>query len=188
MPSEGLVTPFLGALQACVSVLLTMCYGVAARRLHLIQEITINDMLGPGVKLLLPALVVVHLGQQLHLGTAMNYIPVIRISTPLLLILRIADLECYRNTSLVNLLHICIHRSFTRYIANTISTSMGHASLRIQQHHISPFTPPLVPRKRRKSQADSPQRRKHVLGHRPSPKLFPRLRHNQQNNRVHRRT
>lgn len=82
MPSEGLVTPFLGALQACVSVLLTMCYGLAARRLNLIHEITINDMLGLGVKLLLPALLVVHLGEQLHLGTAMNYIPVISISYP----------------------------------------------------------------------------------------------------------
>lgn len=72
----GLVKPFLGALQACVSVLLTMCYGVAARRLHLLHETTINDMLGLGMKLLLPALVVVHLSEQLHLCTAVNYIPV----------------------------------------------------------------------------------------------------------------
>ncbi|KAJ5837086.1 Auxin efflux carrier [Penicillium robsamsonii] len=77
MPNEGLVVPFLGALQACVSVLLTMCYGFAARRLQLIHETTINDMLGLGVKILLPALLIVHLGEQLHLGTAMNYIPVI---------------------------------------------------------------------------------------------------------------
>ncbi|KAJ5165614.1 Auxin efflux carrier [Penicillium coprophilum] len=77
MPNEGLVVPFLGALQACVSVLLTMCYGFAARRLQLIHETTINDMLGLGVKLLLPALLIVHLGEQLRLGTAMNYIPVI---------------------------------------------------------------------------------------------------------------
>ncbi|CAG8262011.1 unnamed protein product [Penicillium nalgiovense] len=77
MSNGGLVTPFLGALQACVSVLLTMCYGFAARRLQLIHETTINDMLGLGVKLLLPALLIVHLGEQLHLGTAIDYIPVI---------------------------------------------------------------------------------------------------------------
>ncbi|OQE00328.1 hypothetical protein PENVUL_c054G04465 [Penicillium vulpinum] len=81
MANEGLVVPFLGALQACVSVLLTMCYGFAARRFQLIHETTINDMLGLGVKLLLPALIIVHLGQELHLGTAMNYIPVIIWST-----------------------------------------------------------------------------------------------------------
>lgn len=85
MSSEGLVTPFLGALQACVSVLLTMGYGFAARRLHLLQETTINDMLGLGMKLLLPALLIVNLGEQLHLQTAMNYIPVISISWRLLL-------------------------------------------------------------------------------------------------------
>ncbi|KGO63576.1 Auxin efflux carrier [Penicillium italicum] len=54
-----------------------MYYGFAARRLNLIHETTINDMLGLGVKLLLPALLIVHLGEQLQLGTAMNYIPVI---------------------------------------------------------------------------------------------------------------
>ncbi|KAJ5803796.1 uncharacterized protein N7518_000099 [Penicillium psychrosexuale] len=54
-----------------------MGYGFAARRLHLLQETTINDMLGLGMKLLLPALLIVNLGEQLHLQTAMNYIPVI---------------------------------------------------------------------------------------------------------------
>lgn len=73
----GLGPPFLGALQACVSVLLTMCYGVAARRLHLIHDATINDMVGLTVKLFLPALIIVNLGQQLDSGTALNYIPVL---------------------------------------------------------------------------------------------------------------
>ncbi|KAJ5586697.1 uncharacterized protein N7459_002462 [Penicillium hispanicum] len=77
MADTGLGPPFLGALQACVSVLLTMCYGVAARRLHLIHDATINDMSGLTVKLFLPALIIVNLGQQLHLGTALNYAPVI---------------------------------------------------------------------------------------------------------------
>ena len=77
MPDSGLGPPFLGALQACVSVLLTMCYGVAARRLHLIHDATINDMSGLTVKIFLPALIVVNLGQQLHLDTALNYIPVL---------------------------------------------------------------------------------------------------------------
>lgn len=81
MESNGLLPPFLGALQACVCVLLTMCYGVIVRRLRLIHDATINDMSGLGVKLFLPALIVVHLGQQLHLGTALNYVPVLGKST-----------------------------------------------------------------------------------------------------------
>ncbi|KAJ5179293.1 hypothetical protein N7492_002503 [Penicillium capsulatum] len=75
MATDGLLQPFLGALQACVCVLLTMCYGVVARRLRLIHDATINDMSGLAVKLFLPALIVVHLGQQLDLGTALNYVP-----------------------------------------------------------------------------------------------------------------
>lgn len=77
MAPNGFLTPFLGALQACVCVLLTMSYGVVARRLRLIHDATINDMSGLAVKLFLPALIVVHLGQQLHLGTALNYVPVL---------------------------------------------------------------------------------------------------------------
>ena len=77
MVDKDLLASFLGALQACVSVLLTMCYGIAARRLHLIHDAAINDMSGLSVKLFLPALIIVNLGQQLHWGTVMNYIPVI---------------------------------------------------------------------------------------------------------------
>ncbi|KAE8135261.1 auxin efflux carrier [Aspergillus pseudotamarii] len=69
--------PLVGALQACVSVLLTMSYGIAAQRFRLIQESSINDMAGLGVKLFLPALIIINLGEQLQLGNALNYIPVL---------------------------------------------------------------------------------------------------------------
>ncbi|KAI9373524.1 hypothetical protein BJX61DRAFT_378531 [Aspergillus egyptiacus] len=71
------ITPFLGALQACVSVLLTLSYGVIIRQLGLIQKTSIHDVSGLGVKVLLPALILVHLGEQLNLDNAMNYIPVL---------------------------------------------------------------------------------------------------------------
>ncbi|GFF35146.1 WD repeat-containing protein 26 [Aspergillus udagawae] len=75
---EGpIFTPFLGALQACVSVLLTMSYGAIAERLRLVKESSINDMAGLGVKLFLPALIVVHLGEQLHADIVLNYVPVL---------------------------------------------------------------------------------------------------------------
>lgn len=74
---SGIVEPLLGALQACVSVLLTLLWGVSARKLRLMREESIKDMSGLGVKVFLPALLVVNLGSQLHLGTALNYIPVL---------------------------------------------------------------------------------------------------------------
>ena len=77
MGVKGFVAPLLGALQACVSVLLTICYGVAAQRLQLIHKASIDDMAGLSVKLFLPALIVVHLGEQLHAGNLLNYVPVL---------------------------------------------------------------------------------------------------------------
>lgn len=75
--SSGLLAPFLGALQACISVLLTLCYGVAARKMRMVQEVSIKDMSGLGVKLFFPALLIVNLGDQLHSGSALNYLPVL---------------------------------------------------------------------------------------------------------------
>ncbi|KAB8234828.1 Auxin Efflux Carrier superfamily [Aspergillus alliaceus] len=77
MVDEGIVAPLVGALQAYISVLLTMSYGVATQRLRLIQESSINDMARLGVKLFLPALIIINLREQLHLMNALNYIPVL---------------------------------------------------------------------------------------------------------------
>lgn len=77
MDAEGFIAPLLGALQACVSVLLTICYGVAAQRLQLMHKTSIDDIAGLSVKLFLPALIVIHLGEQLHAGNLLNYVPVL---------------------------------------------------------------------------------------------------------------
>lgn len=77
MTGSGLLAPLAGALQACLSVLLTMCCGVVVRWLRLIQEEPIDEMSGLAVKVFLPALLVVNLGSNLHLENAMNYVPVL---------------------------------------------------------------------------------------------------------------
>ncbi|KAL5049412.1 hypothetical protein BDW71DRAFT_160328 [Aspergillus fruticulosus] len=77
MAQGSLLTSFLGALQACVSVLLTLAYGVAARKFGLIQRSSIHDVSSLGVKVLLPALILVHLGEQLQLSNVLNYVPVL---------------------------------------------------------------------------------------------------------------
>lgn len=77
MGAEGFTAPLLGALQACVSVLLTICYGLAAQRLQFIRKPAIDDMAALGVKIFLPALIFVSLGEQLHAGNLINYVPVL---------------------------------------------------------------------------------------------------------------
>lgn len=73
---DGVVPPFLAALQACTSVLLTLLYGIIARQANVIHEQSINDMSGLCVRVFLPALIMVKLGSELHIGIAVNYIPV----------------------------------------------------------------------------------------------------------------
>ncbi|KAJ5323390.1 Auxin efflux carrier [Penicillium atrosanguineum] len=60
-------------MQGCLSRSLVLFKHAIARGLRLIHDATINDFSGLGVKLLLPALIVVNLGQQDHLSTALNY-------------------------------------------------------------------------------------------------------------------
>lgn len=82
-PNKDLLQTFLGALQACISVLLTLLYGVLTRQAGLIHEDTINQMSGICVKIFLPALTFAKLGSELHLAIVVNYLPVLsRISLP----------------------------------------------------------------------------------------------------------
>ncbi|OJJ98524.1 hypothetical protein ASPACDRAFT_1857777 [Aspergillus aculeatus ATCC 16872] len=78
---QDLGTSFLGAFQACVSVLLTLAYGVIARYAGLVSEISIKDVSGLGIKLFFPALMVVSLGSNLHLSSILNYLPILVWST-----------------------------------------------------------------------------------------------------------
>lgn len=73
---SGLIQPFLGALQACTSVLLTLLYGVISRQAGLLGDTSINQMSGVCVKVFLPALIMVKLGSELSLDIATHYIPI----------------------------------------------------------------------------------------------------------------
>ncbi|KAJ9627905.1 hypothetical protein H2203_003124 [Taxawa tesnikishii (nom. ined.)] len=75
--AQSFVVPFLGALQASVAVLLTIFYGVLTAQFGLMSEGTAKDVSKACVKLFLPALLIVNVGQQLHSDTAIRYVPVV---------------------------------------------------------------------------------------------------------------
>ncbi|RAL09386.1 Auxin Efflux Carrier superfamily [Aspergillus homomorphus CBS 101889] len=81
MSFQDLGTSFLGAFQACVSVLLTLSYGVVARYAGLVSAASIKDVSALGIKLFFPALMVVNLGSNLHASSILNYIPILVWST-----------------------------------------------------------------------------------------------------------
>ncbi|PWW75716.1 hypothetical protein C7212DRAFT_320806 [Tuber magnatum] len=67
---------FLGALQASLSVLLTLGYGVLAAKLSLVHPAIVGDVSGLCVKMFLPALLITSIGRQLTLESVGNYAPI----------------------------------------------------------------------------------------------------------------
>ena len=78
MPSS-LAASFLGALQAALSVLLTIGYGVVAAQFELLKGSNTSDISKTCVRLFLPALLITNVGSELHLDTAMRYVPILSI-------------------------------------------------------------------------------------------------------------
>lgn len=128
--SNGILEPFLGALQACVSVLFTLFWGLVARRMKLLKEQSIKDLSGLGVRVFLPALIVVNLGSQLHLDTALDYIPVLgRGNRTIHAVQKLLTLIYY---SLVDCIHRNVHSDVSFYHQTIETTTLGHSSMCLQ--------------------------------------------------------
>lgn len=67
--ASDIVVPFLGALQASIAVLLTIGVGVIASQFQLISEKSSKEISKAAVRLFLPALLIVNVGEQLHAST-----------------------------------------------------------------------------------------------------------------------
>lgn len=75
--TEGILPVFLGALQASLTVLLTISYGVIASRFNLLKESSTRDISKTAVRLFLPALLITNVGEELKSDTAYRYVPVL---------------------------------------------------------------------------------------------------------------
>ena len=75
--SSSIGVTFLGALQASLSVLLTIFYGVMAGQYNLLTQSSSEDISNFCVKMLLPALLITRVGSELHLDTVGRYGPVV---------------------------------------------------------------------------------------------------------------
>ena len=74
--SGGIGPSFLGALQASLSVLLTIGYGVIASRFNLLKGASARDISKLCVRMFLPALLIVKVGSGLRANTIGRYAPV----------------------------------------------------------------------------------------------------------------
>ncbi|OTB08871.1 hypothetical protein M426DRAFT_262329 [Hypoxylon sp. CI-4A] len=77
MSSSEILVSFLGAVQASLSVLLTISCGVAAAQFGLVTTEAAEQVSRLCVKVLLPCLLITKLGSELHLDTAVRYLPIV---------------------------------------------------------------------------------------------------------------
>ena len=75
--SSSLASSFLGALQASLSVLLTIGYGVIAAQFDLLSGPSTKEISKLCVRMFLPALLITNVGSQLHVETAVRYVPIL---------------------------------------------------------------------------------------------------------------
>lgn len=75
--SSEILQPFLGALQASLTVLLDVFYGVVAAQFGLLDEKSANSISHAAIKMFLPALMFTRIGSQVEIGSATRYIPII---------------------------------------------------------------------------------------------------------------
>ncbi|MCJ1479461.1 hypothetical protein MMC13_008147 [Lambiella insularis] len=75
--STSLTASFLGSLEASLSVLLTIGYGIVAGQFDLLSASSTKEVSKICVRMFLPALLITNVGSQLHLETATRYIPVL---------------------------------------------------------------------------------------------------------------
>jgi len=73
MSSNGLLPSFLGALQASLSVLLVIFYGVIATQFKLLDGPTAKTISKVCVRMFLPALLITNLGSELIPARGLNY-------------------------------------------------------------------------------------------------------------------
>ncbi|KAL3428001.1 membrane transporter [Phlyctema vagabunda] len=75
--SKSIVSSFVGALQASLAVLLTICYGAVAARYGMLKETSARDISKTCVRVFLPALLIENVGSELKLETASRYAPIL---------------------------------------------------------------------------------------------------------------
>lgn len=77
LAASELLVPFTGALQAALSVLLTIALGVAAAQCNLLSPTAAKEVSRLCVRMFMPALLIYKIGSNLHQDTGIRYVPIL---------------------------------------------------------------------------------------------------------------
>lgn len=80
--ASEIIVPFVGAIQAAFSVLLTIGFGVVAAQCNLLSTSAAKEVSKLCVRMFLPALLIYKIGSNLHSDTGVRYVPILS-TTPL---------------------------------------------------------------------------------------------------------
>ena len=80
-------TAFVGGLQASLTVLLVIGYGVIAAQLDILKDGSAKDISRLCVKIFLPALLLVNVGEEVNADNAWQYVPILGTLRSILLLL-----------------------------------------------------------------------------------------------------
>ncbi|KAH7346935.1 auxin efflux carrier [Pyrenochaeta sp. MPI-SDFR-AT-0127] len=75
--ASELIVPFLGAIQAAFSVLITIVFGVVAAQCNLLSVNAAKEVSKLCVRMFLPALLIYKIGSNLHKDTGVRYVPIL---------------------------------------------------------------------------------------------------------------
>lgn len=75
--ASELIVPFLGAIQAAFSVLLTIAFGVIAAQCNLLSTSAAKEVSKLCVRMFLPALLIYKIGSNLNSETGVRYVPIL---------------------------------------------------------------------------------------------------------------
>lgn len=80
---SGIIQPLVGGIQATVSVIITISFGVAFSQFGLLDADAASKISKTSVKVLLPCLLINNLGNTLNIDTAYEYVPILSRSSQL---------------------------------------------------------------------------------------------------------
>ena len=75
--ANEILNPFIGAIQASLSVLLVILYGVIAAQFGILKGDSTREISTLCVRVFLPALLITKVGSQLHADTGIRYVPIL---------------------------------------------------------------------------------------------------------------
>lgn len=133
--SNSLTVSFLGALQASLSVLLTIGVGVLASQFNILNQGTTKELSTLCVRIFLPCLLITNLGSNLTAESGVRYASILVIARFNSIVRQL--LELIQGVDMVDSIHLPLHACRGSPEQTVETAVMAHPCHVLQQHHLA---------------------------------------------------